>query len=237
VRVTIRPGGEGETREVTLRRARVNMPSVVDVEMLDAAAGIGYMHLTVFAANSEGEVRKAIRRLGREGLKALILDLRDNPGGYLDSGVGVVGAFLAKGRVVETRGRMPGASWKFDVPLFDRVEWAGPLAVLVNADSASAAELTAAALKRHHRATLLGRRTFGKGAVQINIPISGESAVSVTIARVYDPSGECLEGAGVTPDREVPEPPSVPDDMRDDPVVRAAMDALARPVEAPRAAM
>ena len=234
-RLTVRPGGRGDTRDVTVGRATVPAPSVTGVGIIDESAGIGYVHLTLFKANSEDELRKAIRRLQADGMRALIVDLRDNPGGYLESGVGAVGALLAKGRVAETRGRLIGASWSYDVPLFSQVAWDGPLAVLVNGSTASAAELAAAALKRHHRATVVGQRTFGKGAVQIILDMAGSSAVCVTIARVFDPAGECLEGAGVTPDRQVREAPSVADSLRDDPVVRAAIEAIAEPAAAAEA--
>jgi carboxyl-terminal processing protease len=232
VRVVVRSGGTGDPREVVLVRAAIAMPSVAGVEIIDTATGVGYVHLTVFKSDSEEELRGAVRRLAGEGMKALILDLRDNPGGYLESGVGVAGVFMARGRVVETRGRMIGSSWTYDVPLFDRADWKGPLAILVNENSASAAELMTAALQVAHRATVFGQRTFGKGAVQINVPVSGDCAVSVTIARFYEPAGQCLEGVGITPDHVVAEAEPVGDGVTDDAVVRAALAALAAPTEA-----
>jgi len=235
VTLTVRTAGQGEAREVAVARARVLAPPVTDAQIIDAASGVGYVHISVFKANTEDELRKAVRKLQAGGMKALVVDLRDNPGGYLEAGVGAVGVFLEKGRVLETRGRLIGSSWTYDVPLFSRVEWTGPLAVLVNGGTASAAELAAAALKRHGRATIIGQKTFGKGAVQVILDVSGASAVCVTIARVFDPSGECLEGAGVTPDVEVADrqasgdggPPT--EGIRDDPVVRAAIEVLAGP--------
>jgi carboxyl-terminal processing protease len=232
IKVSVRAGGEGEAREIVLVRAAVHLPDVRDVQILEAAKETGYLRLTVFNGRSEREVRRAIGDLAGRGAKRLILDLRDNPGGSLFDAVAVVGVFLPKGRVLSTRGRVLGATWTYDVPVLERPGWDGDLIVLVNENTASAAEIVAAALARRGRAALVGRRTFGKGAVQIALPVGG-GAVCLTIARVYDPKDECLEGRGVEPSLVVESAAKPSETLRDDPVVRAALALLEKPKPSP----
>ncbi|HUU31624.1 MAG TPA: S41 family peptidase [Phycisphaerae bacterium] len=227
VTVTIRPRGEGEPRQVRLERKIVRVPPIRDAQMLDEPHGVGYVRLTGFTPGAEGQLRKALAVLTAQGAKALVLDLRDNPGGSLDEAVGVAGVFLAGGRVAQMRGRMLGATWTYGVPFLSRPAWRGPLVVLVNEHTASAAELAASALQDRAGATVVGRRTFGKGAVQICWPVDwGTSAVCLTIARLYDEQGRCLDGRGVEPSRDVPESSAPAAALRDDPAVRAALDVL-----------
>jgi carboxyl-terminal processing protease len=230
VTLSVRAGGEGEPRDVGLTRASVHLPAVRDAQMLDAARGIAYVRFTEFQEGAKAELRQAIDGLSRQGAKALVLDLRDNPGGSLTEAVWAAGMFLDGGPVLRTRGRMIGATWTYDVPLFESRAWAGPLAVLVNERSASAAEVLASALGGRGRATVIGRRTYGKGAVQILFPIDwGASAVCLTMARAYDVKGVCLDGRGVVPERGVAAPASPPETFAADPDVRAAVDVLSSP--------
>jgi carboxyl-terminal processing protease len=232
IKVSVRAGGEGATREVGLVRAAVHLPDVRDVQMLEAVKGTGYLRLTVFNGRSEREVRRAIGDLAGRGAKRLILDLRDNPGGSLFDAVAVVGVFLAKGRVLSTRGRVLGATWTYDVPALEQPGWGGDLVVLVNENTASAAEIVAAALARRGRASLVGRRTFGKGAVQIALPVGG-GAVCLTIARVYDPKDECLEGRGIEPTLAVEAPARPSETLQEDPMVRSALSFFEKPKPSP----
>jgi carboxyl-terminal processing protease len=227
VTLRIRAGGEGEPRDVTLTRGRVHLPAVRDAQMLDAARGIAYVRFTEFQDGAEAELRRAIEGLTRQGAKALVLDLRDNPGGGLLESVWAAGMFLGDGPVLRTRGRMIGATWSYDVPPFESRAWAGPVAVLVNERTASAAEVLASALEARGRAAIVGRRTYGKGAVQILFPVGwGSGAVCLTMARVYDVRGECLDGRGVLPGRVVAAPPSPAGSLAADPDVRAAVELL-----------
>jgi len=227
VRVSVRPGGHGRTRSVVLERSVVRLPSVARARLIEGEEGIGYLRLTAFKSGTERELRRAVGTLAEKGAAAIILDLRGNPGGTLLEAIGAAGVFLARGRVTRTRGRALGATWTYDVPLLARRQWRGPLAVLINERTASAAEVLAAALARRGRAVLVGRRTFGKGAAQINVSISGGAgAVCVTVARVYDPDDECIEGRGVEPNRGVKQPGKPVKNLRDDPAVRAAVEVL-----------
>ena len=227
VTVAVRPGGEGDPREVVLVRSVVHVPAVRDAQVVDAGRAVGYVRLAEFREGAEAALRRAIEGLAGQGARALVLDLRDNPGGELAEAVRVAGLFLPGGRVISTRGRMPGATWTYDVPLLERRAWDGPLAVLVDEGSASAAELVASALGARGRAAVVGRRTFGKGAVQILFPLEwGTSAVCLTMARVYDARGECLDGRGVSPGRPVAAAAAAPPAVRDDPAVRACVESF-----------
>jgi carboxyl-terminal processing protease len=227
VTLRIRAGGEGEPRDIALARGMVHLPAVRDAQVLDASRGIAYVRFTEFQEGAEGELRRAIEGLSRQGAKSLVLDLRDNPGGSLVESVWAAGMFLDGGPVLRTRGRMIGSTWNYDVPPFESRAWRGPLVVLVNKRTASAAEVVASALAARGRAVVVGRRTYGKGAVQILFPIDwGSSAVCLTMARVYDVNGECIDGRGVVPHRDVAASSSPPDSLAADPDVRAAVELL-----------
>jgi len=227
VTLSLRAGGEGQPRDVTLTRGTVHLPAARDAQMFDVPRGIAYVRFTEFQDGAEAELRRAIEGLSRQGAKALVLDLRNNPGGGLDESVWAAGMFLDGGPVLRTRGRMASATWSYDVPLFEGRTWTGPLVVLVNERTASAAEVVASALEARGRATVVGRRTYGKGAVQVLFPVDwGSSAVCLTIARVYDVKGECLDGRGVVPARDVAAPASPPESLAADPDVRAAVEVL-----------
>jgi len=227
VTLEVRAAGRDEPRRVTLERTAIRLPAVRRVQMLEGEPGVGYLALTGFKSGTGKELRAAVGRLADDGAKALIVDLRGNPGGSLFQAIASVAVFLKDGRVLRTRGRAPGAGWTYDVPLLASQAWSGPMAVLVDDRTASAAEVLAAALARRGRASLVGRRTYGKGAAQINLPIlASDCAVCVTVARVYDPDDRCLEGAGLAPDVPVPAPAEAPASLADDPAVRAAVGVL-----------
>ena len=137
-------------------------------------------------------------------MKALVLDLRNNPGGLLDQAVAVSGNFVAQGLIVSTRGRnAEDAAW-LDAKGTDIIRGA-PLVVLINSGSASASEVVAGALQDRHRAVLVGTRSFGKGSVQTVIPFPDNGAIRLTTARYYTPSGRSIQGLGITPDVPVAE--------------------------------
>ena len=153
-----------------------------------------------------------MRKSNGAPLKGLVLDMRNNPGGVLEAAVAVADAFLDGGVIVSARGRTPESKFEMSATPGDELNGA-PIVVLVNGGSASAAEIVAGALKDHHRATLMGRTTFGKGSVQTVMPLSGDRAIKLTTSLYYTPSGVSINHRGIAPDIELerdPKPPGLP---------------------------
>ena len=186
--------------EVTLTRAVIRVASVkAHLE----PGHVGYLRITTFMEKTQGELVDALERLTRESggrLDGVVLDLRNDPGGLLDTAVHVAGDFLDGGTVVSIHGRVAGEDEVYDARANgDRVRGV-PVVVLINSASASASEIVAGALQDRHRATILGTRSFGKGSVQTIIPLDGNGALRLTTARYYTPSGRSIQGEGITPD-------------------------------------
>jgi carboxyl-terminal processing protease len=172
---------------------------------------IGYARITTFSENTAAELAGAIARMkdrtqGR--LNGFILDLRNDPGGLLDAAIDVAGIFLDGGVVVTTRGRNTADDHVYRAPATGDLLRGVPVAVLINSASASAAEIVAGALQDHHRATVMGTRSFGKGSVQTIIPLEGRGALRLTTALYYTPSGRSIQGQGISPDIVVNVPKS-----------------------------
>jgi carboxyl-terminal processing protease len=185
--------------EYALKRAEVEMHSVSQQTL---EPGYGYVRITSFSETTAEDLDKAISRLKRDnpvGIKGLVLDLRNNPGGVLEAGVAVADDFLDSGVIVTADGRTPEARFRMDATPGDLIGGA-PLVVLVNGGSASASEIVAGALKDHARAVLVGRRTYGKGSVQTVMPLSHGGAVKLTTSRYFTPSGASIQGKGLVPD-------------------------------------
>jgi carboxyl-terminal processing protease len=177
---------------------------------------IGYIRISSFNEQTTDELKKAIgdisKQIAPENLAGYVLDLRNNPGGLLDQAVSVSSAFMARGEVVSTRGRMPEETQRFTARGGDLTK-GKPLVVLINGGSASASEIVAGALHDHKRATLVGTRSFGKGSVQTIIPLgTGNGALALTTARYFTPSGRSIQAQGVSPDIEVLQ--DVPDELK-----------------------
>lgn len=192
-----------EPREFTLIREHIKISSIKGTRMIEP--GIGYIRITEFSEPTGKGLAEALEKLTQQGLKALVLDLRNNPGGLLMSAVEVSQLFLPKDTlIVSTRGRgnkarqppaySGGSQHYTDVPM----------AVLVNRGSASAAEIVAGALQDCKRAVLVGETTFGKGSVQNVVPLDDGTALRLTTARYYTPSGRCIHEKGIEPDIAVP---------------------------------
>ena len=205
---------------VVLTIARANRPSfdvpitraVIHVDSVKPAlkpGRIGYVRITTFNENTPATLRAALARLQQQAggrLAGLVLDLRNDAGGLLDASVEVAGDFLDSGTIVSTRGRRPDENRVFEAqPNGDLVRGV-PMVVLINGASASAAEIVAGALQDNRRATILGTRSFGKGSVQSIIPVEGNGALRLTTALYYTPSGNSIQGRGITPDRVVTVP-------------------------------
>ena len=199
VNLTIRRAGAEGLLDFSLRRAKVEVHSVAQ-QSLDS--GYGYLRITSFSETTADDVSRAVARLKRDnpdGIRGLVLDLRNNPGGVLEAGVAVADAFLNEGVIVTADGRTPDARFRMDATPGDLIDGA-PLVVLVNSGSASASEIVAGALKDHGRAELIGHKTYGKGSVQTVMPLSHGGAVKLTTSRYFTPSGASIHGKGIVPD-------------------------------------
>lgn len=198
--VTVEVVGAGNTtRTVRLLRERIEVPSVEDVKIVDREHGTGYLKLTSFQKTTSRDVDSALWKLHREGMRALIIDVRGNPGGLLPAAVEVADKFIGAGTIVMTRGRSP--SEDFDYKAQGAGTWRVPLVVLIDGDSASASEIFAGAIRDHKRGTIVGRRSYGKGSVQGIFPLSSTGAgVRLTTAKFFSPSGQEINKKGVSPD-------------------------------------
>jgi len=197
-----------EIKEYTLDRAEIKVRSVKGMRLLDPELTgpfrIGYIRLIQFNEPTAEELSKALDELQKEGMQALILDLRNNPGGLLNSAVDVCGQFLPpKSKVVSTQGRMPSQQHDYSTSGAKKERPNFPMALLINEGSASGAEIVAGALKDLHRAILVGETTFGKGSVQNVMQLPDGSAVRFTTAKYYTPSRQVIQGNGVAPDIRV----------------------------------
>ena len=204
VRLTIVRPGRDRPFDVNITRAIIDIPAVRH-EVRDR---VGILTVTTFNRNTTEAAQRAIadieRQLGGPPL-GYVLDLRSNPGGLLDQAVGLSDLFLERGEVVSQRGRRRTDIERFYARPGDAARGV-PIIVLVDAGSASAAEIVAAALQDHRRAVVMGERSFGKGSVQTVIPLGrGTTALRLTTARYYTPSGRSVQEGGVTPDIEVPQ--------------------------------
>jgi carboxyl-terminal processing protease len=221
----VRSTGEA-VRELKVTRQALSVASVSEPRFLgDRMAGVGYLQIVGFQDTTARELDDALLKLQMAGLKVLVLDLRGNPGGSVDAATQVVERFLSEGIIATSQGQLR---------TFNRVYHAHnagaltvPLVVLIDGDTASAAELVAGALKEHQRATLVGQTTFGKDTLQQSWRLSqGAAGLRLTVARTYSPRGQSY-GTGVTPHVPVEKAPpeQLSMDPEQDPQVRAAMDA------------
>lgn len=197
--LTVVREGEEKPLKIEIIRAIVKVKSVRSKTL---APGFVYVRISQFQAHTGEDLRKAISRLNKannDQLKGLILDLRNNPGGVLDAAVEVSDAFISKGLLVYTQGRIKDSDIRFTAKPTDLIHGA-PMVVLVNGGSASASEIVAGALQDHRRAIVMGQQSFGKGSVQTILPMTNETAVKLTTARYYTPSGRSIQAQGITPD-------------------------------------
>jgi carboxyl-terminal processing protease len=198
IKLTIRREGK-EPFDVKLIRATIKIQSVRSHLEGD---NIAYIRITTFNEQTDVGLNNAVKNLKQQAggkLLGLILDLRNDPGGLLDQAVAVADAFLEKGEIVSTRGRRSEDAQRYNARPGD-IAAGLPIAVLINGGSASASEIVAGALQDHHRAILLGTKSFGKGSVQTIIPLPGHGAMRLTTARYYTPSGRSIQAKGIDPD-------------------------------------
>ena len=199
ITLTIMREGVDKPIKISVRRAVIKIQSVKH-RML--GEDYGYVRIASFQERTPADLLKAVgklRRKARGGLKGIVLDLRNNPGGVLEAAVGVSDAFLRSGVIVSAAGRTEESKLKFDAQPEDIIDGA-PIVVLVDEGSASASEIVAGALQDHKRGVIMGRQTFGKGSVQTIVPIGRQAAVKITTARYYTPSGRSIQASGIAPD-------------------------------------
>ncbi|MCU7920127.1 MAG: S41 family peptidase [Candidatus Thiodiazotropha sp. (ex Epidulcina cf. delphinae)] len=202
IELTIIRKGEEKPIKLTVTRDIIRVASVKS-RLLDQR--FAYLRISQFQANTTNDMLKSLTRLQGEAdgeLQGMVLDLRNNPGGVLNAAVSVSDAFLESGLIVYTEGRESDSQLRFEAAPDDVLHGA-PIVVLVNEGSASASEIVAGALQDHHRAVIMGSRTFGKGSVQTIIPITNTAAVKLTTARYYTPSGRSIQAEGIKPDIEL----------------------------------
>jgi carboxyl-terminal processing protease len=204
--ITVAREGEPEPFDISIIRDTIKLTAVrVRTEGDTVVVRVTTFNEKTYINLRDG-LEDAIANLGGlESINGVVLDLRNNPGGLLDQSIRVSDAFLEKGEIVSTRGRYAEDSDRFNATPGDLI--AGkPLVVLINGGSASASEIVAGALKDHRRAIIVGTKSFGKGSVQSVIPLRGESAMRLTTARYYTPSGRSIQALGVSPDIIVEQP-------------------------------
>ena len=202
ITLTVVRRGEDAPLRITIVRDIIQVTSVKSRLLDDRYA---YLRITQFQSRTGENLRETLQALENEAQESLggaILDLRNNPGGVLDAAVSVTDAFLKEGTIVYTEGRLDANTVKFSAKPNDVLDGA-PLVVLVNSGSASASEIVAGALQDHRRAVIMGRDTFGKGSVQTILPMENGSALRLTTARYYTPSGRSIQAHGIKPDIEL----------------------------------
>ncbi|HVC99060.1 MAG TPA: S41 family peptidase [Pirellulales bacterium] len=224
-------------RQLHIRREHVEVPSIDDARIVDSTFGIAYLKLTCFQKTTTRDLNDALWKLHGVGMKSLIIDLRGNPGGLLTTAVDVVDKFVGRGVIVSTRGRSRQEDASYSAR--ESGTWPVPLVVMIDGESASASEIFAGAIRDHHRGTIVGERSYGKGSVQGIFPLGHANAgLRLTTAKFYSPKGKPFSGVGVVPDIVVPhrvarvdldaEQTNDADDALDT-AVRAARKELASP--------
>lgn len=206
-------GKVGTTVELTIRREGSVEPVILKVvrdviriqsvrSRIEGNGAVGYIRITTFNSNTEEGLKSSVEKIKKEAgdkLIGYVLDLRNNPGGLLDQAIYVSDAFLEKGEIVSTRGRGE-KDIKRDNATPGDITGGLPVVILINGGSASASEIVSGALQDHHRAIVMGTRSFGKGSVQTVIPLPGHGAMRLTTARYFTPSGRSIQAKGIEPD-------------------------------------
>lgn len=202
ITLTIIREGQEAPIDITLTRAVIKVTSVRSRMLED---DFGYVRISQFQSRTGSSLLQELETLKSTAggsLKGLVLDLRNNPGGILQAAVSVSDAFLSKGNIVYTEGRLEQAQMRFDANAADALNGA-PIVVLINGGSASASEIVAGALQDHRRAVVMGSRSFGKGSVQTVLPLNNGAALKLTTARYYTPNGRSIQAEGIKPDVEL----------------------------------
>jgi len=199
IKLTLQRGTQ-KPFDVKMKRAVIKIQSV---KYHMEGSDIGYIRISSFNEQTDSGIHNAFtafRANPGTKLAGIVLDLRNNPGGLLDQAIAVSNDFIPQGEIVSTRGRHPEDAQRYDAKPANDISKGVPMVVLINGGSASASEIVAGALQDHHRAVLLGTRSFGKGSVQTIIQLPGHGAIRLTTARYYTPSGRSIQARGIDPD-------------------------------------
>ena len=210
--VKLMRGPVGTSIDLTIRRKNVKKPlkfqierKIIEVQSVSSKVigqekNLGYIRLKSFNENSDKQFLKSIKEFEKKSkIKGYVLDLRNNPGGLLTQAINITDFFLEDGEIVSTKGRKISETRKFFARKGDEIK-GKPIVVLINNGSASASEIFAGALKDHKRAIILGENSYGKGSVQLIIPLKNGGGMRLTISKYYLPSGKSISEVGVTPD-------------------------------------
>ncbi|WP_287153767.1 S41 family peptidase [Candidatus Solincola tengchongensis] len=201
VRIGVSRPGEPDILRFDIMRRRIEIP-VMETEVKEG--GVGYIRLTDWTQDAAERLREALADLGAKGVSSLVIDLRSNPGGYMEPAIEAADLFLRDGVIVSSRGRVAGVSRVYEAD--GEVSWDLPVYVLVNRGSASASEIFAAALRENNRCLLVGEATFGKGSIQQIFRQPDGTGIRLTIARYYTPRGNNIDDQGIAPDFPVRNP-------------------------------
>ena len=198
IKITLRREGEPKPIDLTLTRAIIKVASVRGHLERD---NIAYLRISSFKEQTSTELEDTFKKLKTQAgkLTGVVLDLRNDPGGLLDQAIAVSDDFLDRGEIVSTRGRRPEDVQRYNAHPGEMTNGL-PVVILINGGTASASEIVAGALQDHHRAVVLGTRSFGKGSVQTIIPVLGQGAMRLTTARYFTPSGRSIQAKGIEPD-------------------------------------
>ena len=222
--ITVVREGEDEPFEVTIIRDFIKLTAArVRTEGKSIVIRVTTFNDNTFDNIRDGLDKELQNAGGLENINGIVMDLRNNPGGLLSQAIRVSDAFLDKGEIVSTRGRDPEDGDRYNATPGDLISGKA-IVVLINGGSASASEIVAAALKDHRRAIIVGTKSFGKGSVQTVMPLREQSAMRLTTARYYSPSGRSIQNLGVTPDIIVEQPRRRTDDEEDDFKFRSESD-------------
>ncbi|MFN3192958.1 MAG: S41 family peptidase [Aureliella sp.] len=193
---------DGRQRELVVARRRVEVPSVEHAHLIKPQTGVAYLKINSFQKTTVSELDRALWDLNRQGMRSLIIDLRGNPGGWLDASIAVADRFLTRGRIVSTRGKNGIENQNYDATASGT--WDIPLTLLIDQESASASEILAGAIRDNNRGELIGQTTYGKGSVQglFHTKIL-KSGIRLTVSKFYSPSGTAISERGVKPTFEV----------------------------------
>lgn len=221
--------GEKQDREIDVKRANIDLPTV-EYEMLEG--GIGYIHILEFGSPTAKQFKKAVEDLKQQGMKAMLFDVRDNPGGMVTAVTEILDEILPKGTVVYTQDKY-GKKENYTSDAEHFLDY--PIAVLMNGNSASASEIFAGAIRDFEYGTLIGTNTFGKGVVQTIISLKDGDAIKLTTAKYYTPKGENIHGTGIKPDIEeefdYQGDVNAPYDKMQDSQVQKAMEVLEEKID------